>query len=1690
MSKVLFKISKPMQLPHSYSTKSFNNKTKDKTISSPDSANFTKVSGFGIIGTSGLSPVIIYRKNSKDNIKLQKFKINRQIKNNNYISDGGLRQKLEKYNVAFNSSQISFPQTSKNKTTKNRDKKNHNLFLEEKKAIKDIKKPNFEDIKLFSKTVRESNKRPIFPKTEKHKNNEKNAFWKNDNDNNNNNIDEEKEKKIREEKYLLMNELYENGIANEIRKYQEKKFTPKEILNERKKECLLDNGIELENDLNNIEEEGNMSEEIKEEEISKNHADVNINTRKNKSSNKLYKSQIEFNHDYISLHNFGIQSMTTKNKKVYKPHVDQFGYIKKIKKEQQKLNDCIKSKPKLEIDNYQSLGDLSRFKKNKNRFKEEEKRQEREDNIDLKKVRINNFFQENSTKKMSEETQSTNDNYPYSHRRSYRKPEELKSFLRLKRMQEREDKKSKEIENNKKLFIRFKNLYNLSMKDLFEDQYQKIDPTPRSKMIKSKSNYNINNSSKKKKELNEYYIGTENSIRNNSTLVDQNEYFLHILESQQLLVNSKLKKIDNISDTESNAENEEETYLENNEINNEINNTKEQINKITDKSKTSKTPSSLSSNNGILNLTNFDNLKQKIDNTLKRVNQVFSKENWKKLKETSNTNSHNNNDEYETSNNLNSNSNINSQSKSKSKEKDKEKNETATSKNKSGKKNNTFQENNIKDLKVKTHELNIDTTNVNNKITNSEVNTKEKNFPSLSHTYSTNSNPNKKVEIEIEPRAVLNLVEILKFIIQRKVFVTLYESYINHSIFQQYNMAFSYFVAICKHYPYRKIEEYANYRTYNFAFRQLFRPFIRRALRYFMSNLYMKKKVEYLVLMLTKLFKFKVFEKIYLCNPFFEDDNQRAFKIIIMKILSTLIKPHLKQVFVNFRNVAKKLEKIDKKKDNKDNSDKKPDINIKKIAQKKIEKDFFDEQSYSLEEKSMNKRADVSMKMNTFLYNSSSDESSLNIEPNSVDNDKLHKLRERLRNSYGDPDDFLGFNYDGMKLHDNSLELETYLGINNRKIRKLSQTNSDNNSSKKSKSNTNSNKKNFNKKNLIDEGNNTEDKPLEEENIEDKKDKAKAKKKEKEKEKKPSNFEEKKRNIKIDIEDSPVLKPEFKGKNSNSENDISADKDLNLFIDWEYSISEENQKNKNKKKLKNDKDEINFDEKKELKDSKKSDDEYGTFEDISLDEEKENSNKVKKDEKKIGEKKEEKKEKENFLISNENKQDKSRNFKQDAKIKNDSNDIKENIKSDKFSDQEKIIEETDSTKKIKKSKYNLNELIKSIKDINIFADDLTNEIIKDILQNEIKSPKKKLLPSKKFKFDKFDKMNNTNRLSNSLTNSFGSIGQMRSSSNNLSKEFGLNQISFHEDLLSLNDSLMSNYSALSVFNKTIKDKKKEHSLKLYLTKIAPKLIKIVYKEIINKYPLIYKNVSQPLKNISDKFMISLALKNREMLRDNFKCLVKEESIENIIDKEKILKQFSIINKQIRNTDNLTSDDFYDNMLNDCIIDTAIELIYKERKYGTNGTPLKWSSRTYELSYKYDINAPKKFANNICKQLVKILYNRIGLINDNYDYMSIEQINVEKERRLLKVIKKDLNDNEYQWNNLELEETQLKLEGTEAILDQLYNEVIEILEHIQYSRIRPELYQNKSIYACEEIPKLSFQQTTTEDFNAMADSEDK
>ena len=161
-----------------------------------------------------------------------------------------------------------------------------------------------------------------------------------------------------------------------------------------------------------------------------------------------------------------------------------------------------------------------------------------------------------------------------------------------------------------------------------------------------------------------------------------------------------------------------------------------------------------------------------------------------------------------------------------------------------------------------------------------------------------------------------------------------------------------------------------------------------------------------------------------------------------------------------------------------------------------------------------------------------------------------------------------------------------------------------------------------------------------------------------------------------------------------------------------------------------------------------------------------------------------------------------------------------------------------------------------------------------------------------------------------------------------------------------------------------------------------------------------------------------------------------------------------------------------------MIDTTIELLNKERFYGGGGEPLPWSSRTHNIIYKYDKKDCKKLCDYITYNLFYLLYNRIGLISENYDFLTSEQLNNERERRIIKIFKKELDENENQWKNLEMEETQLKIEVSEMIMDQLYNEIIEILEHIQYSRKRPDLYQNKSIYGCEEIPKLSFQVTSS------------
>ena len=238
-------------------------------------------------------------------------------------------------------------------------------------------------------------------------------------------------------------------------------------------------------------------------------------------------------------------------------------------------------------------------------------------------------------------------------------------------------------------------------------------------------------------------------------------------------------------------------------------------------------------------------------------------------------------------------------------------------------------------------------------------------------------------------------------------------------------------------------------------------------------------------------------------------------------------------------------------------------------------------------------------------------------------------------------------------------------------------------------------------------------------------------------------------------------------------------------------------------------------------------------------------------------------------------------------------------------------------------------------------------------------------------------------------------------------------------------------------------------------------------------------------------MISLILQDAEMLRDNFKIQKHEGSISDIINRDELLQKFEPINIKLREKWNLKNkknekDNIngikYDQYMNKAIIDCCIEVINCERKYGENGNPLIWSSRMRELQFKYPENDPTKLVNFVEKNIYEFLNQKNGLICENYENIPSDIISKEREKRLIKSIKNELYEGDYLWRNLEMEETQIKVEMSDCIAEQLYNEVIEILEHIQLSRNKGELYHYKSIYACEDMPKLSFQQTTTENLD--------
>ena len=377
------------------------------------------------------------------------------------------------------------------------------------------------------------------------------------------------------------------------------------------------------------------------------------------------------------------------------------------------------------------------------------------------------------------------------------------------------------------------------------------------------------------------------------------------------------------------------------------------------------------------------------------------------------------------------------------------------------------------------------------------------------------------------------------------------------------------------------------------------------------------------------------------------------------------------------------------------------------------------------------------------------------------------------------------------------------------------------------------------------------------------------------------------------------------------------------------------------------------------------------------------------------------------------------------------------------------------------------------------SNSLCEQIISNLL-SEIKDKKKSLLKKKK-------------EINSSLNNSSSSLlvsqNSMSIGSHSPGRNYPINKNinlvnnnDSYQTISSVNNSQTEAIMNNSIFMRTIDEIKKEKTLNLYNDKIAPLLIQKIEDNIGLNYDKIINNLKIPHKIDEAKMINGLMLKDRSLSITSKIRFCNDNIINTKFVEESILSDFDKTDKEIRNNDNILSDNYYDKILNKCVYDASNEIIEKQRKYGIIGEPLPWSIRTRDIDFKYKNNdgySKYIFTHTIIKEIKKIIDTRMGLIAENYEYLDMDQLNQDRDKKFMESIMKELKDNEDYYQIFETQETYVKLSLSRIIMDQLLNEIVEILEHVQYSRKEPDKYQSKSIYACEDIPRLSFQPQTME-----------
>ncbi len=1196
------------------------------------------------------------------------------------------------------------------------------------------------------------------------------------------------------------------------------------------------------------------------------------------------------------------------------------------------------------------------------------------------------------------------------------------------------------------------------------------------------------NKKEKKEIINEYYVGNQLPLKrknsdishttesSQSTVLDQNNYYLDLIMSRNILINNNQPLINNniINNDDNNIDNIEnanENINENMDENNAITTTKDKDVQNTYDINTNNSNNKLSQEIMKKNIDIDDELYQKCKETMDRANKFFSEYNMKEIindiKENEKDNLINQyelqenkeNKEYNNKKNIDENKNnenilqiTNDENKNNiiNIEEDDDNNNIVVDKKEANieakkigyiniDKNNDLSEKEEQIIEIKKEE------NENDEIKENEINNNIQNIEEIN-----NKNEDIKEIIPQKKQYYFSKEELENYY---KIFISL-DDYLNSLIKKNalndiiiygdsrlsYNIGIMQFISIFKSYPFNLLRLIYQRQYYKDVVRQFFMPYIRRAFNVINSYAYVLTKFSEVNKAIEQIYRI-----IFIKRLNFYGESKKKLQEIIQKFLQILNIFFRKQYLKEF--VTRINEKENNNKNDNDNKgDNKNDENDNK----------YDNENISNESSSR--------KYNTYLYESFSEKSSLTAYPNTEGSARLHKVYELIE-----------------------MQRKPKIDENN-----LSEIVDDNSMRSIKSVEDNKSKKLINSKNEEDDLNIPYEELINNLNKEGIKSENEPKKSQTEKEK-FENIEltkEEKNNKgcvkKIEITNNFKLPNNLKIESENKEINISTNNNTNTTNEINSKTNEIEQDKNDINEIKMIKEEDNQKKDEPLEINDKLEENIIKEDDIKLDStENENQN--------IIIDANEKKSRNNDIKENK---EENKFYKLEEENNNINNDIQININlSNSFKKPEKNPElnnrypiNNNSERNEIKVETNIIEpkkdkVLKDLSELTIknITDDLSNNIISELL-SEIKNEKKIIVKKKK----DFNSSLNNSSASLLVSQNSMSIGSHSPGRNYPSKKNNpnINNINNNsESFKAMNNSQTESMLNNSIFMRTVDEIKKEKYLNLYNEKISKKLLENLEKNLEDNYENIIDELKNPLIIDEAKMINGLMLKDKS-LSVSSKIKFSNENItkKKFID-EKIIKDFEKTNKEIREKDNLNiKDDLNDKYLNQCVYDTMNELIEKERKYGIIGAPLSWSIRTKDIDYKYRKNdkfSKSLFINKIMKEIRKIIDMRMGLIAENYEYLDMEQLNQDRDKKFMESIIQELKDNEPYYQIFETQETYVKLSLSRIILDQLLNEIVEILEHVHYSRKEPDKYQSKSIYACEDIPRLSFQPQTME-----------